>query len=93
MIPTPRTWSSSATRRDGRRATAEELRLCLQRWLDETGAKFPEPDLQYDVAGERVFLHHFEHERMPELEALHAAFLDPDWQPNPDWWGSQIVAD
>ena len=30
---------------------------------------------------------------MPELEPLHAAYLDPYWQPNADWWGSQIVAD
>ena len=51
------------------------------------------PDPQYDAAGEQAFLHHFEHERMPELEALHAAYVDPDWQPNADWWGSQVVAD
>ena len=75
------------------RATAGDLWLRLQCWLDETGAKFPAPDPQYDAAGERAFLHHFEHERMPELEALHAAYLDPHWQPNADWWGSQIVAD
>ena len=30
---------------------------------------------------------------MPALEAQHAAYLDPDWQPNADWWGSQVVAD
>ena len=75
------------------RATADALWLRVQRWLDETGAKFPVPDPQYDAAGEQAFLHHFEHERMPELEAQHAAYLDPGWQPNPDWWGSQIVAD
>ena len=75
------------------RATADDLWLRLQRWLHETGAKFPVPDPQYDAAGEQAFLHHLEHERMPELEALHAAYLDPHWQPNPDWWGSQAVAD
>ena len=76
-----------------RPAVAEELWLRLQRWLDETGAKFPVPDPEYDAAGEQAFLHHIEHERMPDLEALHAAYLDPDWQPNANWWGSQIVAD
>ena len=75
------------------RATAGALWLRLQHWLEETGAKFPVPDPQYDAAAEQAFLNHFEQERMPELEALHAAFLDPDWQPNPDWWGSQVVAD
>ena len=34
-----------------------------------------------------------EHELMPALEAQHAAYLDPDWQPNADWWGSQVTAD
>ena len=76
-----------------RRATADDLWLRLQRWLDETGAKFPVPDPQYDAAGEQAFLHQAEHELMPELEMRHAAYLDPGWQPNPDWWGSQVVAD
>ena len=70
------------------RATSDDLWLRLQRWLDETGAKFPVPDPQYDAASEQVFLHPFEQEPMPELQALHAAYLDPDWQPNSDWWGS-----
>ncbi len=30
---------------------------------------------------------------MPRLEAEHARYLDPDWEPNPDWWGSQITMD
>ena len=25
------------------------------------------------------------------IPADQAAYLDPGWQPNPDWWGSQIV--
>ena len=37
------------------RATAGDLWLRLQCWLDETGAKFPAPDPQYDAAGERAF--------------------------------------
>ena len=75
------------------RTTADDLWRRLQRWLDETGAKLPVPDPHHDADGEQAFLHHFEHERMPELEAQHAAYLDPGWQPNPDWWGSQVVAD
>lgn len=30
---------------------------------------------------------------MPQLEAEHAEYLDPDWEPNDDWWGSQVTAD
>ena len=69
------------------RGTADGLWRRLQRWLDETGAKFPVPDPQYDAAGEQEFLHRAAHELMPELEARHSAYLDPDWQPNADWWG------
>ena len=76
-----------------RRAVAEDLWLRLQRCLDETGAKFPVPDPQYDAAQEQARRHQLEHELMPALEAQHAAYLDPDWQPNANWWGSQIVAD
>ena len=76
-----------------RRAVAEELWLRLQRWLDETGAKFPVPDPEYDAAKEAARLHQLERELMPALEARHAAYLDPDWQPNADWWGSQVTAD
>ena len=30
---------------------------------------------------------------MEELEDQHAGYLDPDWQPNEDWWGSLVVVD
>ena len=76
-----------------RRDTAEELWLRLERWLDEVEAKFPASDPQYDVAEDQARAHRLEHELMPELEAQHAAYLDPDWQPNADWWGSQVTAD
>ena len=76
-----------------RRATAHDLWLRLQRWLDEVDAKFPVPDPRYDAAYEQARLHQLEHELMPALEAQHAAYLDPEWQPNADWWGSQVTAD
>jgi hypothetical protein len=41
----------------------------------------------------RMWLHELEHDLMPRLEAEHARYLDPDWEPNPDWWGSQITVD
>ena len=74
-------------------AKAGELRRRLDRWLAEAGARFPVPDPQYDAEKERARLHTVEHEMMPELEAQHAGYLDPDWQPNEDWWGSQVTID
>ena len=75
------------------RATAEALRRELDRWLAETGAKFPVPDPQYDPAKQAEYFRHVKQVEMPRLEAEHARYLDADWQPNADWWGSQVVAD
>jgi hypothetical protein len=30
-----------------------------------------------------------ENELMPRLEKQRLDFLDEDWQPNEDWWGSK----
>ena len=75
------------------RAKALELRGRLERWLVELDAKFPVPDPQYDPDQERAYLHRLEYELMPKLEVQHAAYLDPEWEPNPDWWGSQVTID
>ena len=74
-------------------AKASELRQRLNRWLAEVDAKFPVPDPQYDPENEIARLHRLRHELMPRLEAQHAEYLDPGWQPNADWWGSQVVED
>ena len=73
--------------------TAFELRQSLDNWLAAVDAKFPVPDPEYDPEMEQTRLRELEHVLMPKLEAQHAAYLDPDWQPNDDWWGSQIITD
>ncbi|MBT3294351.1 MAG: sulfatase [Verrucomicrobia bacterium] len=70
-----------------------ELRARLDRWLIEVDAKLPLPDPEYDAEKEAAFLHGQEHKLMPRLERQHAEYLDPDWQPNADWWGSQVTRD
>jgi len=77
----------------GNGAKASELRRRLDKWLVEVDAKFPAPDPQYDPEKEKARLQELEHEIMPELEAQHAEYLDPGWQPNEDWWGSQVTVD
>jgi len=74
-------------------AKAEELLARLNAWLTEVGATLPTPDPQYDAEKERDRLHNLESELMPNLEIQHAEYLDPDWRPNDDWWGSQITTD
>lgn len=72
---------------------AAAMRARLDRWLREVGATFPTPDPEYnpDRAAERR--RQLKRELMPALEAQHAAYLDPAWQPDDDWWGSQVVND
>ena len=75
------------------RRQAGELRKRLDEWLAEIDAKLPTPDPEYDPEKEQARLHDLEFELMPKLEAQHAEYLNPDWQPNEDWWGSQITVD
>ena len=73
--------------------TVSELRLRLDAWLVDVGAKFPVPDPLYDSSKEAERLRSLEFELMPKLERDHAEYLRPDWQPNEDWWGSQVTID
>lgn len=72
---------------------AVELRHRLDRWLVEVDARLPVPDPAHDPALEQR--RHDDHRTrlMAELETQHRDYLDPDWQPNADWWGSQVTRD
>ncbi len=72
---------------------ASEFRHRLDQWLLEVNAKMPAPDPEYDPAKEESYLNKLKHELMPKLEAQHARYLDSDWKPNEDWWGSQVTID
>ncbi len=72
---------------------ATTLRQRLDTWLTEAEAKIPSHDPQYDPTSESDYLHNREHELMPALEVQHAQYLDAKWQPDEDWWGSQITID
>ncbi|MBN2449891.1 MAG: sulfatase [Lentisphaeria bacterium] len=70
-----------------------DMRQRLDAWLAETGARIPIPDPEHDAARERQRLRDLETQLMARLETQHAQYLDPAWQPNADWWGSQITVD
>jgi arylsulfatase A-like enzyme len=77
----------------GNAEKAAELRKRLDSWLKEVDAKFPVPDPEYDPEKEAERLHRLEHKEMARLEEQHAQYVDPDWKPNDDWWGSQVIND
>lgn len=72
---------------------ASSLRRRLDAWLKETGARIPQSDPEYDEAARRAWLERQRTNVMEQLEKQHAAYLDPDWKPNKDWWGSAVTGD
>jgi arylsulfatase A-like enzyme len=70
-----------------------ELKQRLDAWLKDVGAKFPVPDPLFDEKKREEYLARLENEGMAKLEAQHAEFLDSDWEPSTDWWGSQLITD
>jgi arylsulfatase A-like enzyme len=61
----------------------------LGRWLRTVDAKFPEPDPRYDPAKTEAKFQRIQTQLKQRLEKTHAAMLEPNWQPNPNWWGSE----
>ena len=70
-----------------------QMSQLLNDWLRLTGAKLPESDPEYRFEKENDRLSQLEHELMPQLESQHAQYLDANWQPNADWWGSLTTID
>jgi arylsulfatase A-like enzyme len=69
---------------------AERLGQQLEQFLAETEANTPEPDPEYNeqLAEERQ--QRIVNQLLPRLEQQRTEFLQEDWQPNEDWWGSQV---
>jgi arylsulfatase A-like enzyme len=72
---------------------ATTLRKALDAWLSKTEARIPTPDPEYDDAKRQAWLERQRTTVMEQLERQHAAYLEQDWQPNRDWWGSAVTRD
>ncbi|MDF7806458.1 sulfatase [Pontiellaceae bacterium B12219] len=66
-----------------------ELRRRLDRWLEDTAAVIPQPDDRFDPTKKMKQQKQIENQKLPALEKRAADYLDPNWAPNADWWGSQ----
>jgi len=72
---------------------AESMSRKLSDWLKEMDARMPVPDTAYDpelAARQKVYSRDT---AMLFLEKERMEYLSPDWQPNEDWWGSQVTKD
>jgi arylsulfatase A-like enzyme len=67
---------------------AKALRARLDAWLTKTGAKFPEKDSQFDASQSEARLESLKTSGKKRLEQIHASYLNADFRPNADWWGS-----
>ena len=66
----------------------QAMQARLTKWLDSTAATYPSENVNFDAD---KFARQLEHRRTGgkrALERRHARFLDADFQPNADWWGS-----
>lgn len=74
-------------------ARTKRMWMQLESWLKSVGAKFPEPDPRYDPAKTEAKFRRIQTDLKARLERTHAAMLEPDWSPNPTWWGSLVTED
>jgi arylsulfatase A-like enzyme len=64
------------------------MRVQLDVWLKATKAKMPVKDEKADLAKRKARFESLATQGKERLERQHANFLNPDYKPNKDWWGS-----
>lgn len=65
-----------------------EMRKQLLNWLEQANATYPTPDSLFNPAAYAEKLAFFSDTLRPRLERQRKEMLQPHWQPNDDWWGS-----
>lgn len=65
------------------------MKQSLKAYLDSVSVKYPEPDERYTEAAGAKKRERIRTQQLPKLEQQHTRYLDPDWSPNPSWWGSE----
>jgi arylsulfatase A-like enzyme len=71
----------------------QQMHQELVNYLNEVGAKFPEPDPEFDAEKRAKYMENVKEKRLPNLEQQRKNMLSEDFQPNEDWWGSILTID
>ncbi|WP_020528756.1 sulfatase [Flexithrix dorotheae] len=61
--------------------------------LDEMGARYPTKDPEWTAELEQKHMERIVNELWPNLEKKRMEYLSPDFNPDNDWWGSQVTKD
>ncbi|MEM9261596.1 MAG: sulfatase-like hydrolase/transferase, partial [Bacteroidota bacterium] len=72
---------------------AASMKTTLLDWLESVNAAYPSPDPGLDPAQAQAWAERMRTKKREQLEAERQAMFLPDWEPNPDWWGSLITED
>ncbi|WP_406684727.1 sulfatase [Seonamhaeicola sp. MEBiC1930] len=75
---------------DENRTLALAMKEELMNWLKEMDTHYASEDLEWDKEARRKRLENHRTKLMPRLEKHRKEMLSKDWQPNDDWWGSDI---
>ena len=67
---------------------AQKMRQRLDDWLKKTKATLPTPDPEFDPDKRMQRWENIRSTKKEGLEKQHAKFLELDYKPNKDWWGS-----
>tara|TARA_R110002049_G_scaffold28018_4_gene96612 strand:+ start:16255 stop:17880 length:1626 start_codon:yes stop_codon:yes gene_type:complete len=68
-----------------------EMKKELLEWLAAMQTQYAEEDPLWNEKAWKQKLEDNKNKLMPRLEKQRKAMLSPDWQPNDDWWGSEIT--
>ncbi|MEL7121836.1 MAG: sulfatase [Bacteroidota bacterium] len=68
-----------------------ELKNLLLKHLKGMQAQFPEENQFFDTLKRAEYQTYVNQQLLPNLEEQRQKMLDPDYQPNTDWWGSQPI--
>lgn len=72
---------------------AESMRAELDRWLKDTGARFPVEDPEYSEKAEKQYRDRTNARLMKSLEEKRKDMLSENWSPDDTWWGSEPTVD
>lgn len=68
----------------------QKMHQQLMDWLKKMDTHYAEEDLEWDQKAREARLLKHKTKLMPKLERKRKQMLSEDWQPNEDWWGSDV---